>query len=130
MGLMDKLSSIAAGPAGQVLGGFLSGEIEEQRLAAEIERKKAIKRQQLTAQIHQHTRILTQLEERKVTLEKNYKRFVRRESRIMPGRIVPTPEQILQKFHAEYPVVLTIQPEIEQQKQKITGLTNELRTYA
>ena len=40
MGLMDKLSSIAAGPAGQVLGGFLSGEIEEQRLAAEIERKK------------------------------------------------------------------------------------------
>ena len=40
MGLMDKLSSIAAGPAGQVLGGFLSGEIEEQRLAAEVERKK------------------------------------------------------------------------------------------
>lgn len=40
MGLMDKLSSIAAGPAGQVLGGFLSGEIEEQRLAAEIERQK------------------------------------------------------------------------------------------
>ena len=40
MGLMDKLSSIAAGPAGQVLGGFLSGEIEEQRLAAEIEREK------------------------------------------------------------------------------------------
>ena len=40
MGLMDKLSSIAAGPVGQTLGGFLSGEIEEQRLAAEIERKK------------------------------------------------------------------------------------------
>ena len=40
MGLMDKLSSIAAGPAGQVLGGFLSGEIEEQRLAAEIQRQK------------------------------------------------------------------------------------------
>ena len=36
MGLMDKLSSIAAGPVGQTLGGFLSGEIEEQRLAAEI----------------------------------------------------------------------------------------------
>ena len=40
MGLMDKLSSIAAGPAGQVLGGFLSGEIEEQRLEAEIQREK------------------------------------------------------------------------------------------
>ena len=40
MGLMDKLSSIAAGPVGQTLGGFLSGEIEEQRLAAEIEREK------------------------------------------------------------------------------------------
>ena len=33
-GLMEKLSSIAAGPVGQTLGGFLSGEIEEQRLAA------------------------------------------------------------------------------------------------
>ena len=40
MGLMDKLSSIAAGPVGQTLGGFLSGEIEEQRLEAEIERQK------------------------------------------------------------------------------------------
>ena len=40
MGLMDKLSSIAAGPVGQTLGGFLSGEIEEQRLAAEIQREK------------------------------------------------------------------------------------------
>ena len=40
MGLMDKLSSLAAGPAGQVLGGFLEGEIEERRLEAEIQRKK------------------------------------------------------------------------------------------
>ena len=40
MGLMDKLSSLAAGPAGQVLGGFLEGEIEERRLEAEKQRKK------------------------------------------------------------------------------------------
>jgi len=40
MGLMDKLSSIAAGPAGQVLGGFLSGEIEEMRMEQMLQQQK------------------------------------------------------------------------------------------
>ena len=40
MGLMDRLSSLAAGPVGQTLGGFLEGEIEEQRLEQELLAKK------------------------------------------------------------------------------------------
>ena len=40
MGIMDKLSDIAAGPIGQTLGGYLTGEIEEARIEQQIQKEK------------------------------------------------------------------------------------------
>ena len=38
MGILDILSDIAAGPIGQTLGGYLTGEIEEARIEQQIQK--------------------------------------------------------------------------------------------
>ena len=54
MGLMDKLSSIAAGPAGQVLWGFLSGEIEEMRMEQMLQQQKDDRKAALVQYASEH----------------------------------------------------------------------------